>query len=164
MATPLEPAQIRFRPATEADDDFFGEMEFHTTWESLDAMDRERFQAGHVREALGLTHEFLLNRPGNQVVIAETAAGERVGLLWLGVNRNLVTGEEEAWIYNVSVAAEHQGRGIGRLLMEHAEELARDAGFDTLGLMVSSHNDRARALYEKLSFRATNILMRKKLR
>jgi len=161
--TSKEPTQIRFRPATEADDDFFREMELHTTWESLDASDRERLQPTHVREALSLTHELLLNREGNQLMIAETPAGERVGLLWLGVNRNMVTGEEEAWIYNVSVAPLHQGRGIGRLLMEHAETLARDAGFHTLGLMVSSHNTRARALYEKLDFRATNVLMRKKL-
>lgn len=161
--TALESTQIRLRPATEADDDFFREMELHTTWESLDAADRGRLQPAQVREALTFTHELLLNREGNQVIIAETAGGERAGLLWLGVNRNLVTGEDEAWIYNISVAPAHQGRGLGRLLMEHAEQVARQAGFHTLGLMVSTHNTRARALYEKLAFRATNVLMRKTL-
>jgi len=157
------PNRIRLRLAREADDPFFVEMEFRTTWHNLSPSDRARLSPDDVRGALQLTHELLLNRPGNQVVIAENEKGERVGLLWLGINRNVITGEDEAWVYNVSVAEGHQGRGIGRLLMEHAEKLARRAGFHTLGLMVASHNSRARSLYEKLSFETTNTLMRKKL-
>ena len=83
--------------------------------------------------------------------------------MWFGVNRNLVTGEDEAWIYNISVVKERQGQGIGRKLMAFAEQLARDGGYRVLGLMVSSHNAPARSLYEKLGFRPTNILMRKAL-
>ncbi|HEU4754964.1 MAG TPA: GNAT family N-acetyltransferase, partial [Armatimonadota bacterium] len=89
--------------------------------------------------------------------------GERVGLLWFGINRNLVTGEDEAWVFNVSVVPERQGEGVGKLLMAHAEQLARDAGFHTVGLMVSAHNERARALYKKLRFRETNLVMRKRV-
>ena len=51
----------------------------------------------------------------------------------------------------------------GKKLMEHAEKLAREGGFRVLGLMVSLHNAEAVSLYEKLDFRATNLLMRKKL-
>jgi len=156
-------SELRFRPATRADDAFFREMEFHTTWESIDAEDRRRLRPAEVRETLKVTHEILLDRPGNQLIVAENAAGDRVGLLWFGINRNLVTGEDEAWVYNVSVVPEHQGKGYGRLLMEHAEALARAGGFHTLGLMVSSHNERARALYERLSFRASNVVMRKRV-
>lgn len=156
-------AEIRFRPATPADDAFFIQMEFHTTWESLDSEDRDRLKREDVREALLHTHQILLQREGNHLIVAESEAGERLGLLWLGVNRNLITGEDEAWVYSVSVVREHQGQGIGRRLMEHAEELARAKGFHTLGLMVSSHNEAARRLYEKLGLRATNLVMRKKL-
>jgi ribosomal protein S18 acetylase RimI-like enzyme len=155
--------EIRFRPATRADDAFFRQMELHTTWESIDPEDRARLRREEVRDALQVTHEILLERPGNQVIIAEDERGQRVGLLWFGINRNLVTGEEEAWVYNVSVVAEYQGQGIGRRIVEHAEALARAAGFPTLGLMVSAHNTRARSLYEKLSFRPTNVVMRKRL-
>lgn len=155
---------IRFRPATTHEDQaFFREMEFLTTWESLDPVDQERLTRSAVREALNVTLEILLERPGNRIIIAETAEGERVGLLWFGVNRNMISGEEEAWVYNVSVVAGQQGRGIGRKLMHHAEEMARAGGFPILGLMVSSHNHPAIRLYEKLSFRTTNQLMRKQL-
>jgi ribosomal protein S18 acetylase RimI-like enzyme len=156
-------SEIRFRAATRADDAFFRQVEFDTTWASLDPEDRERLGPREVREALDLTHELLLERPGNRIVIAEDEEGVRIGLLWFGVNRNLITGEEEAWVYNVSVLPEYRGRGLGRRLMEHAEELARAGGFHVLGLMVSAHNDPARGLYEKLAFRASNLVMRKRL-
>ena len=156
-------SELRFRPAVPADDAFFRQMEFTTTWGSLDEEDRKRLRPQEVKDALGATHEQLLAREGNQVIVAEDEQGERVGLLWFGVNRNLVSGEDEAWIYNISVVKEHQGRGIGRKLMEFGERLAREGGYRVLGLMVSSHNAPARSLYEKLGFRPTNVLMRKPL-
>lgn len=155
--------ELRLRPATPADDAFFRKVEFETTWHSLDEEDRRRLKPQDVRDALRATHELLLSRDGNQVLVAEDEQGERLGLLWLGINRNLVSGEEEAWIYNVSVVAEHQGKGLGRRLMEHAERLAREQGFQVLGLLVSCHNERARALYDKMGFRPTNVVMRKPL-
>lgn len=156
-------ADLRVRRATTADDAFFADMEFHTTWASLEPEDRERLGEQQVRAALQHTHELLLSRPDSQVLVVETVEGERVGILWFGANRNLVTGEDEAWVYNVSVVPEHQGRGIGLRIMAHAEALARERGHAVLGLMVSAHNDRARRLYEKRGFRPSNLLMRRRL-
>jgi ribosomal protein S18 acetylase RimI-like enzyme len=157
-------SHIRLRDATPADDAFFRRMEFETTWHSLTEEDRQRLRPDEVRDALHATHELLLGREGTRVVVAETEEGEPAGLLWFGTNRNLVTGEDEAWVYNVSVVQEHRGEGIGKALMQHAERLAREGGFPALGLMVSAHNSGARALYEKLEFRTTNYLMRKVIR
>jgi len=155
---------LRFRSATPADEAFFRQVEFSTTWASLDPEDRRVLGRSHVEDALDETHAVLRARPGSRVIIAEDEAGERVGLLWYGANRNLVTGENEAWIYNVSVLEQFQGRGYGRMLVQHAEELARAEGFRVLGLMVASHNERASRLYRKLEFEPTNVLMRKRLR
>jgi ribosomal protein S18 acetylase RimI-like enzyme len=154
---------LRFRPATRADDTFFLQVEFDTTWDSLDEAERARLRPNEVREALRDTHSLLLARPGNLVLVGENAEGERIALLWLGVNRNLVSGEDEAWVFNVSVVPGHQNQGLGRRLMAHAEDWARREGFRVIGLLVSCHNERARALYEKLGFRPTNIMMRKEL-
>jgi ribosomal protein S18 acetylase RimI-like enzyme len=156
-------SSLRFRRASRSDDAFFRQVELQTTWESLRPADQERLGQATVREALSVTHELLLQRPGTEVVIAEDEAGERVGLLWFGVNRNLVTGEDEAWIYNISVLPEHQGKGYGKQIMSHAEELARRGGFSVIGLMVSSHNERAQRLYEAFAYEPTNLLMRKRL-
>jgi ribosomal protein S18 acetylase RimI-like enzyme len=155
--------EVRFRPAAPEDDPFFKEMEFATTWTSLDPLDQERLPPEQIREALDQTHEILLARPGNRIIVAEDPRGRPLGLLWFGINRNLITGEEEAWVYNVSVVEAARGQGLGRLLMAHAEELARAGGFPTLGLMVSCHNEPARILYERLAFRPTNVVMRKAL-
>ena len=76
---------------------------------------------------------------------------------------SLVIADGGLLIDNVAVHPRAQGTGVGRRLMEHAEELARAGGFHSLGLMVSSHNTGARALYERLSFRTTNLLMRKEI-
>lgn len=156
-------SEFTIRRGTRADDLFFFEMEFETTWANLSPEDRRFLTPDMVREALRETHELLLSRPGTVIFIAENELKERVGLLWFGANRNLVTGQDEAWVFNVSVVPACRGRGVGRLLMEHAEAYARKTGYLVLGLMVSVHNPVARTLYEKLGFEDSNVLMRKPL-
>jgi ribosomal protein S18 acetylase RimI-like enzyme len=153
---------VRIRLGTEADQEFFRELELQTTWENLPPDDSRRLDREQVELALDDTHAILLARPGNQIFIAEVD-GERAGLLWFGPNRNLVTGEEEGWIYNVTVLPAFRGRGIGRRLIEHAEQHAGDQGYAVIGLMVAVHNAAARALYHRLRYQDSNIVMRKRL-
>lgn len=153
---------LRIRQGTDADAEFFREIELKTTWENLPPEDCRRLAPEQVEQALEETHELLLARPGNVTFIAEVD-GNRAGLLWFGPNRNLVTGEEEGWIYNVTVVPAYRGRGIGRLLMQHAERHAREQGYAVIGLMVAVHNEAARKLYHRLDYRDSNILMRKPL-
>jgi ribosomal protein S18 acetylase RimI-like enzyme len=153
---------VQIRQGTDADMGFFRELEMQTTWENLLPEDCSRLEREQVWAALDETHEMLLARPGNVLFIAEVD-GERAGLLWFGPNRNLVTGEEEGWIYNVTVLPAYRGQGIGRLLMEHAERHAKEAGFPVIGLMVAVHNQTARDLYHRLEYQDSNILMRKRL-
>jgi ribosomal protein S18 acetylase RimI-like enzyme len=163
----LDPAAptgaLRIRRGTDRDMPFFEAMEFETTWHNLASEERETLDPAQVREALGATHALLLDRPANAFFVAESAAGERVGLLWFGENRNLLTGETEAWIYNVSVVASHRGQGIGAQLVAHALAYARERGYRTLGLMVATHNVAARRLYSRLGFEESNVLMRRRL-
>lgn len=154
--------QIRIRPASQADERFFSRMESETTWASLTDEERRRFTRRDIEESLEATHALLRARAGSQVMIAETEEGERAGLLWFGVNRNLITGEEEAWIYNVSVLSDFRGCGIGSLLLAEAERCARAEGFQVIGLMVSNHNP-AQRLYSRHGYETTNLVMRKPL-
>jgi len=142
---------------------FFREMEFETTWANLSPQEQEATSPAAVREALAVTHDLLLGRAGNAIFVAETEAGERIGLLWFGENRNLITGENEAWVYNVSVVPAHRGRGVGARLMEHADAHARRLGYRNLGLMVATHNGPARRLYARLGFEEANVIMRRRL-
>jgi ribosomal protein S18 acetylase RimI-like enzyme len=154
---------FRIRKGTTDDFDFFQEMEVETTWENLSPEDRARLTRAQVSQALTETHDLLLARPGNALFIAETEAGEPAGLLWFGENRNLVTGEIEGWIYNVSVVPHFRGQGIGAQLVRHAEAHARQEGYQLIGLMVAVHNEVARRLYANSGFAESNIVMRKRL-
>jgi ribosomal protein S18 acetylase RimI-like enzyme len=153
---------VQIRLGGDADMQFFREVEMQTTWENLPPEDCPRLSREQVWAALDETHELLLTRPGNLFFIAEVE-GERAGLLWFGPNRNLVTGEEEGWIYNVTVLPAYRGRGIGQTLMEHAERHAHKQGYAVIGLMVAVHNQVARGLYHRLGYQDSNILMRKRL-
>jgi ribosomal protein S18 acetylase RimI-like enzyme len=153
---------VRIRLSTDADDPFFRDLEMQTTWENLPPEDCRRLDREQVEQALEETHEILLARPGNVIFVAEVD-GQRAGLLWFGPNRNLVTGEEEGWIYNVTVLPAYRGRGLGRRLMQHAENYAGEQGYAVIGLMVAVHNAAAREFYHRLDFQDSNLLMRKQL-
>jgi GNAT superfamily N-acetyltransferase len=51
------------------------------------------------------------------------------------------------------VTADHRGRGLGRLMLEHSLAAARQCGFDAIQFNLVFASNPARALYEKLGFR-----------
>lgn len=59
---------------------------------------------------------------------------------------------DEAHILNISVVRACQGRGLGRRLLDHLAEVARQAGARQLLLEVRPSNASALALYEKRGF------------
>jgi len=59
---------------------------------------------------------------------------------------------EVAHVYQVWVAAEHRGRGVGRLLMEAVITWARESGLRAVDLDVTSSNAAAVQLYHRLGF------------
>jgi ribosomal protein S18 acetylase RimI-like enzyme len=79
------------------------------------------------------------------VTVAEVG-GEIAGLLALG------TDEEGFMVYNVAVDPEHQGAGIGRVLLELAESRARDAGYESIYLFTHEKMTENRALYERIGY------------
>lgn len=59
---------------------------------------------------------------------------------------------ETAEILNVAVAPEQRGKGIAKLLLEHAEKTARLQGAEQIFLEVRASNHAALALYENTGF------------
>lgn len=57
------------------------------------------------------------------------------------------------WIYSVAVDRSLQGRGVGRRMMQAAEEALRERGCPKINLQVRSTNDRVVAFYEALGYR-----------
>ena len=67
-----------------------------------------------------------------------------------------VRGLEPAQIIDFAVHADFRGRGMGRVLMDWAVGLARDAGEPWLWLYTGSRSD-AVAVYEKLGFERSGV-------
>jgi ribosomal protein S18 acetylase RimI-like enzyme len=65
-----------------------------------------------------------------------------------------------AFLHDIYVAPEVGTRGVGRRLVESAFVAARSLGSTSLSLGVSPRNARARALFDRMGFRATMIEMR----
>lgn len=59
---------------------------------------------------------------------------------------------DEAHILNISVLAERQGQGLGRRLLAHLYDVARQAGARQVFLEVRPSNTAALALYERAGF------------
>ena len=90
--------------------------------------------------------------------------GQFCGSLTLAVFK-IPTGTR-AWIEDVVVNEDARGKGVGRLLSEHALGLATQRGAKTVDLTSRPSREAANALYKKLGFelRETNVYRWRKSR
>ena len=58
---------------------------------------------------------------------------------------------------SVYVSRDHNGRGIGRQLMEHLIEVARSSGFHSIIARIEASSDASRALHEACGFRLVGV-------
>ena len=93
-----------------------------------------------------------LERPDTALFVAEDDGGRRAGFIHLTTTHDYYTDSHAAHIADVVVSADAGGRGIGSALMKHAEDWARQRGFEMLTLNVFSANRGARDLYARLGF------------
>jgi ribosomal protein S18 acetylase RimI-like enzyme len=84
--------------------------------------------------------------------IAEDVTGAFLGYLLLGES-GWLTPEPHGFIYDVWVAPEHRGKGIGKGLVQWATDWAKTKGYRKIKLEVAEANGRARHVYEELGFR-----------
>jgi ribosomal protein S18 acetylase RimI-like enzyme len=89
-----------------------------------------------------------IHTPDQLLFIAEDAAGELVGYLWLARKPETDT----VFIYDIEVVAERRGEGFGRRLMELVEVEGRAMGLSRVELNVHADNDVARSLYESAGY------------
>jgi ribosomal protein S18 acetylase RimI-like enzyme len=94
------------------------------------------------------------------VLLVGEIDGQVVGWVWVGATPRERPGW---WIYDIEVGAEFRGAGYGRTLLGVAEDEARRAGVDSIGLNVFGGNDVARALYDSAGYQVTSAQMRKPL-
>jgi RimJ/RimL family protein N-acetyltransferase len=87
--------------------------------------------------------------------------GVAVGSLWFAVLEE--AGKQQAFVYDVRIAEAFRHQGYGTQALRLMEDRVRALGLDRIGLHVFAHNRIARAMYEKLGYETTNLIMYKVL-
>ncbi len=151
---------ILIRPFTEADRAFFQQIVTRLQpEESMARRDPDAFAGWFRRLAAGE-----LDQPaGTETFIATDQDDHPLGLLMIQPAKEYFTGAERAYVEALVVAREAEGRGIGRVLMDHAETWARTHGYAEVALDVFATNARAIAFYERASYHHDHIRMVKRL-
>jgi ribosomal protein S18 acetylase RimI-like enzyme len=127
---------IRLRPATTNDAARLAEL--------------TRAAYGHYVERLGgpprpMVDDYDAVVRGGRVTVAERD-GEIAGLIVLAIDH------EGFLVDNVAVSPSHQGSGVGRALLEHAESEARRAGYDSIYLYTHELMAENLALYARVGY------------
>jgi len=102
--------------------------------------------------------------PDYKVYVAELDRGV-VGTFALLIMPNIShLGAPAGIVDQVGVLPQHQGRGVGRLMMEHARDICRRAGCYKLMLSSNLKRQQAHAFYESLGFEKHGFSFRLDLR
>ncbi len=113
------------------------------------------------REIRGLLPDGMLTRGHRFLVAEDDVTGGPVGRAWFAGRE--VQGRDVLWIYDIEVAQDLRGRGLGREIMQLLESEARAAGHDRIELNVFGGNEAALRLYGSLGFAETSRQMAKDL-
>ncbi|HXS03586.1 MAG TPA: GNAT family N-acetyltransferase [Rhodanobacter sp.] len=139
----------------EDDDDFLFSLVPRLVDFTLPAWRRRHECVEGIRNDL---HRHLEDQPANNFLfVAEDADGERIGFIELQKTQDFFTGRTNCHINNVVVAPRHEGRGVGKALMAHAEEWAREHHCALVTLAAFPGNERALALYASCGY-GTDLL------
>lgn len=102
--------------------------------------------------------------PNSYLFVAENAEAERTGFIHLQRTVDFFTGHSNCHISDLAVAAAHEGTGVGKALLTHAERWARQQGCRLLTLAVFPGNERARALYAAAGYAPDLLRLAKPVR
>ncbi|MBV9270546.1 MAG: GNAT family N-acetyltransferase [Candidatus Eremiobacteraeota bacterium] len=140
---------IEIRAGAVADRTFAAELGKRTMLDSVAAF---RYVSPPMLDA---SYERLLEIVFSQshVFLVAESAGERAGfLLMLDTLPDEVTRMPQGFIAYMAVEPELRGCGVGKRLLETAEEEARRRGLPYVALMVTEENRAARAMYERAGY------------
>jgi GNAT superfamily N-acetyltransferase len=106
----------------------------------------------------------LEDQPANSYLFVAEADGERVGFIHLQRTEDFFTGRSNCHVSDLAVAPDHEGKGIGKALLAHAEAWAREHHCQLVTLAVFPGNERARALYESNGYAPDLLRLAKPVR
>jgi ribosomal protein S18 acetylase RimI-like enzyme len=133
-----------------------------TVWDDLPPDERRQLDRSSWEKHFRKKIEPFVEGERTERWIAEGPAGEFLGYVIVGES-GFLTPETHAFLYDIWVAPDHRGLGIGKALVEWCAEWARSRGHHKIKLEVGEGNERARHVYESLGFHAERRYMGKLL-
>jgi ribosomal protein S18 acetylase RimI-like enzyme len=155
--------KVHIREAKSTDIQLVKKMFVETSWNYLsemkkESLDRERWNR-NVTEYFGNA----LKEENNEVFIAEDEEYRYVGHLIVGQNKGMISELSFGYVYDVFVEEEFRGKGVGKLLLEKAEDYCRKSGYSRIALSVSATNTTAINLYCRTGYQPERIDMAKEI-
>jgi ribosomal protein S18 acetylase RimI-like enzyme len=154
---------VNIREAKEADIQLVRKHTVETAWTTFSESEKKQLDKDEWTKHVLEVFERLYKRETDRIFVAEDECHAFLGYLWVGESRNMMTGLNHGYIYDIFVKEEFRGKGIGRILMERAESYCRGKGYPRILLMVSTSNKTATKLYSRVGFKAEQVYMGKSL-
>jgi RimJ/RimL family protein N-acetyltransferase len=151
---------IQLKPMSEADfkayleiliPDYAQEHVKNGRWTAEEALTESRAEIEKLwHNGLATENQYIFNIVANE-------EPEPVGILWFAVDKG------KAFVYDIVIYDAFQRRGYATQAFLILEDKVRQLGLNTISLHVFGHNHAARALYQKLGYAETNVMMSKTL-
>jgi ribosomal protein S18 acetylase RimI-like enzyme len=154
---------ITIREARETDLQLVRKYTVETGWTSFPESERKELDKERWTKYFLEGFEKLSKRETDRIFIAENENHVFLGYVWVGEGTNMMTGRKHGFIYDVFVKEEFRRRGVGKILLEKAENYCRERGLPRILLMVSVNNVTATRLYNTMGFKAEQTYMGKTL-
>jgi len=101
--------------------------------------------------------------PDTEIFVVEEETGELLGFLEVKPHKDFLSGIEQGNIVAIAVSSKGEGKGVGKRLMEKAEEWAHQKGYHQIILNVFAKNDRAVNFYKHLNYETEVLKMVKEI-
>jgi ribosomal protein S18 acetylase RimI-like enzyme len=154
---------IILREAKDNDMPLLEKLTLETGWKTIPETQRMLLDREKWNKYLVEVFENLSKRKNSEIFIAEDEKHEFIGYVFVGESGEMITGLSSGFIYDIFVEEKFRGKGIGKLLLEKAEDYCRRKGYSRIALMVSAANDSAIRLYTRTGFKPEQMYMAKEL-
>lgn len=154
---------IRMRKGHRADLRTIWAATVQTVWDDLPQDEKARLDRGIWEREFRRKSSPYVEGSRTEAWIAEDPDGRLLGYLLLGEGGGFLTPEPHGFVFDVWVAPDYRGRGIGKHLVAWASEWAKAKGYHKLKLEVAEQNPGARHVYEGEGFRTERRYMGKDL-
>jgi len=157
--------QFKIEQATENDWPWIVQGEVEIAWVRLDPEQQKHVGRQAVEEAVAQRVQRLRENQdfATLAFVARADDGTLAGFVWVARDQNDFTGQLQASLLNQYVAEAYRDRGLGRQLLETAEEWARRQGLPWISLSIGARNTLGQKLYESLGYQVETLRMAKQL-